>query len=161
MLPPIRASQLGMKTAVIEKAELGGICLNWGCIPTKSIIKVLRCMNTYYTHRIMGKSQRCWSRFSYHCETITGCHADAMSKGSVSDEKNKIDVHQGSAKIKSGKKIGSTFCWWQNKLVWCKTYSDRYRCPFTQLPNLKQDGKKLSDTVKQWYLTNNQNPWLL
>ncbi|MFC2126329.1 FAD-dependent oxidoreductase, partial [Bacteroidota bacterium] len=35
----IRASQLGMKVAVIEKAELGGICLNWGCIPTKALLK--------------------------------------------------------------------------------------------------------------------------
>ena len=35
----IRASQLGMKTAVIEKAELGGVCLNWGCIPTKALLK--------------------------------------------------------------------------------------------------------------------------
>jgi dihydrolipoamide dehydrogenase len=39
----IRASQLGLKTAIIEKAELGGICLNWGCIPTKALLKSCKC----------------------------------------------------------------------------------------------------------------------
>ena len=41
----IRASQLGFKTAIIEKESLGGICLNWGCIPTKALLKVRRYMN--------------------------------------------------------------------------------------------------------------------
>ncbi|MEA3478177.1 MAG: FAD-dependent oxidoreductase, partial [Bacteroidota bacterium] len=45
----IRASQLGLKTAVIEKSELGGICLNWGCIPTKSLLKSAQVFN-YAAH---------------------------------------------------------------------------------------------------------------
>ena len=44
----IRASQLGLKTAVIEKESLGGICLNWGCIPTKALLKIVhKYLNTY------------------------------------------------------------------------------------------------------------------
>ena len=42
----IRASQLGLKTAVVEKSELGGICLNWGCIPTKALLKSAQVLNT-------------------------------------------------------------------------------------------------------------------
>ena len=45
----IRASQLGMKTAVVEKEELGGICLNWGCIPTKALLKSAEVMD-YIKH---------------------------------------------------------------------------------------------------------------
>ena len=42
----IRASQLNLSVAIVERSELGGICLNWGCIPTKSLLKVDRCLNT-------------------------------------------------------------------------------------------------------------------
>ena len=45
----IRASQLGLKTAVVERAELGGICLNWGCIPTKALLKSAQVFN-YTSH---------------------------------------------------------------------------------------------------------------
>lgn len=42
----IRASQLGFKTAIVEKENLGGVCLNWGCIPTKALLKAQRFLNT-------------------------------------------------------------------------------------------------------------------
>ena len=46
----IRASQLGLKTAIVERESLGGICLNWGCIPTKALLKSA---NTFLTRQIM------------------------------------------------------------------------------------------------------------
>ena len=49
----IRASQLGLKTAVVEKESLGGVCLNWGCIPTKALLKALMFMNISTMQTIM------------------------------------------------------------------------------------------------------------
>ena len=46
----IRASQLGMKTAVVEKAEIGGVCLNWGCIPTKALLKSVHVFPIFATY---------------------------------------------------------------------------------------------------------------
>ena len=63
----IRASQLGMTVAVVERAELGGICLNWGCIPTKSLLKSAQVLE--YAHHAAdyrGKDRECRTRFRCH-----------------------------------------------------------------------------------------------
>lgn len=141
----IRASQLGFKTAVVEKAELGGICLNWGCIPTKALLKSANVFE-YIQHA------------SDYGINVEGAEADfaAMVKRSrgVSEKmsggiqflmkKNKIDVIKGFGKVKAGKKIDVT----DDKGVTTE-YSAKTGIVIAtgarshQLPNLPQDGKKI------------------
>src|SRR5215831_8088870 len=97
----IRASQLGMKAAVAEKAELGGICLNWGCIPTKALLKSAQVFE-YLNHA---------GEYGIHAENVNANFegiikrsrdvALGMSKGvQFLMKKNKIDVIMGTAKVK-------------------------------------------------------------
>src|SRR5690606_29724039 len=140
----IRAAQLGFKTAVIEREALGGICLNWGCIPTKALLKsaqVFEYLNHAEEYGI--KVQGGEADFSAIVKRSRGV-ADGMSKGiQFLMKKNKIDVIMGTAKIKKGGKIdvkgadGST-----------KEYTAKHTILATgarsrELPNLPQDGKKI------------------
>ncbi|MBD3635812.1 MAG: dihydrolipoyl dehydrogenase [Crocinitomicaceae bacterium] len=105
----IRASQLGLKTAIVEKAELGGICLNWGCIPTKALLKSANVFD-YISHAedygIEVKDAKI--DFKAIVKRSRGV-ADKMSKGvQFLMKKNKIDVLTGFGKIKPGKKIDVT-----------------------------------------------------
>ncbi len=106
----IRASQLGLKTAVIERESLGGICLNWGCIPTKALLKSAQVFE-YIKHSadygisISGESS---ADFGAVVKRSRGV-ADSMSKGvQFLMKKNKIDVINGFGKVKSGKKVEVT-----------------------------------------------------
>jgi dihydrolipoamide dehydrogenase len=106
----IRASQLGMKTAVIERESLGGICLNWGCIPTKALLKSAQVFE-YIKHSadygitISGESK---ADFGAVIKRSRGV-ADSMSKGvQFLMKKNKIDVLSGVGKVKPGKKLDVT-----------------------------------------------------
>lgn len=140
----IRAAQLGFKTAVIEREALGGICLNWGCIPTKALLKsaqVFEYLNHAEEYGI--KVQGGEADFSAIVKRSRGV-ADGMSKGiQFLMKKNKIDVIMGTAKIKKGGKIevkaadGSV-----------KEYTAKHTILATgarsrELPNLPQDGKKI------------------
>ncbi|MEJ6982372.1 dihydrolipoyl dehydrogenase [Pedobacter sp. P351] len=140
----IRASQLGLKTAIVERESLGGICLNWGCIPTKALLKsaqVFEYINHAADYGI--KVQGGEADFGAVIKRSRGV-ADGMSKGiQFLMKKNKIDVIMGTAKIKKGGKIdikaadGSS-----------KEYSAKHTILATgarsrELPNLKQDGKKI------------------
>ncbi|GAB3559593.1 dihydrolipoyl dehydrogenase [Spirosoma fluminis] len=106
----IRASQLGMKTAVIERESLGGICLNWGCIPTKALLKSAQVFeyikhSSDYGITIQGESQ---ADFGAVIKRSRGV-ADSMSKGvQFLMKKNKIDVINGVGKVKPGKKVDVT-----------------------------------------------------
>ncbi|GAB3507281.1 dihydrolipoyl dehydrogenase [Spirosoma knui] len=106
----IRASQLGMKTAVIERESLGGICLNWGCIPTKALLKSAQVFeyikhSSDYGITIQGESQ---ADFGAVIKRSRGV-ADSMSKGvQFLMKKNKIDVINGVGKVKAGKKVEVT-----------------------------------------------------
>jgi dihydrolipoamide dehydrogenase len=105
----IRASQLGMKVAVVEKESLGGICLNWGCIPTKALLKSAQVFE-YIKHA------------ADYGITVQGAEADfgavikrsrsvaeGMSKGvAFLMKKNKIEVIMGTAKVKPGKTVEVT-----------------------------------------------------
>ena len=140
----IRAAQLGFKTAVVEREALGGICLNWGCIPTKALLKSAQVFD-YLNHAAdYGiKVQGGEADFSAIIKRSRGV-ADNMSKGiQFLMKKNKIDVINGTAKIKKGGKVevkaadGST-----------KEYSAKHTILATgarsrELPNLPQDGKKI------------------
>src|ERR1043165_2806368 len=138
----IRASQLGLKTAIVEKSELGGICLNWGCIPTKALLKSAQVFE-YINHAAdYGIKAEGSADFTAVVQRSRGV-ADAMSKGiQFLMKKNKIDVIAGFAKLKAGKKIevtnDSKVDIYEAKHIILATGA-RSR----ELPNLKQDGKKI------------------
>ncbi|HEY4800539.1 MAG TPA: FAD-dependent oxidoreductase, partial [Bacteroidia bacterium] len=102
----IRASQLGMKTAIVERSELGGICLNWGCIPTKALLKsaqVFQYLNhaADYGIKVSG-GEADFDAIVKRSRSV----ADGMSKGvQFLLKKNKIDVIKGFGKVKAGKKV--------------------------------------------------------
>src|SRR5438045_179019 len=102
----IRASQLGMKTAIVEKAELGGICLNWGCIPTKALLKSAQVFEYLMHAQDYGlKAVGVEADFAAIVKRSRDV-ADSMSKGvQFLMKKNKIDVIKGTAKVKPGKKV--------------------------------------------------------
>ena len=141
----IRASQLGMKVAVVEKAELGGVCLNWGCIPTKALLKsanVFEYINHAQDYGIEIKDAK--ADFGAIVKRSRGV-ADKMSKGvQFLMKKNKIEIIAGTGKVKYGKKgvvtedKGKETQYSAGKGVILATGA-RSR----QLPNLPQDGKKV------------------
>lgn len=105
----IRASQLGFKVAVVEKEELGGICLNWGCIPTKALLKSAEVYNYLKHVDDYGlKAKSIDKDFEAVIKRSRGV-AEGMSKGvSFLMKKNKIDIINGFGKIKTGKKVDVT-----------------------------------------------------
>ena len=140
----IRASQLGFKTAVVEKAEIGGICLNWGCIPTKALLKSAQVYDYLKHVDDYGlKAEAIDKDFEAVIKRSRGV-ADGMSKGvNFLMKKNKIDVINGFGKIKTGKKVDVTA---EDGTV--TEYSGDHIIIATgarsrELPNLPQDGKKV------------------
>jgi dihydrolipoamide dehydrogenase len=135
----IRASQLGFKTAIIEKENLGGVCLNWGCIPTKALLKSAQVFEYLKHAEDYGLSVKNADKdFDAVVKRSRGV-ADGMSKGvQFLMKKNKITVINGFGKIKSGKKIdvdGSEYS--ANHIIIATGARSR------ELPNLPQDGKKV------------------
>ncbi|MGJ8666156.1 MAG: dihydrolipoyl dehydrogenase [Patiriisocius sp.] len=135
----IRASQLGFKTAVVEKESLGGVCLNWGCIPTKALLKSAQVFEYLKHAEDYGLTVKEYDKdFTKVVERSRGV-AEGMSKGvQFLMKKNKIDVLNGFGKLKAGKKID----------VDGKEYSADHIIIATgarsrELPNLPQDGKKV------------------
>jgi len=102
----IRASQLGMKVAVVERAELGGICLNWGCIPTKALLKSANVFEYIQHAEDYGISIKDATVDFGAMVNRSRDVAGAMSKGiQFLFKKNKIDVINGFGKLKAGKKV--------------------------------------------------------
>lgn len=102
----IRASQLGLKTAIVEAAELGGICLNWGCIPTKALIKSAQVFEYINHAEDYGIKVKEASVDFPHMIKRSRDVAAGMSKGvQFLMKKNKIDQLLGWGKIQPGKKI--------------------------------------------------------
>ncbi|WP_055443149.1 dihydrolipoyl dehydrogenase [Lacinutrix himadriensis] len=135
----IRASQLGLKTAIIEKESLGGICLNWGCIPTKALLKSAQVFEYLKHADDYGLSVKGYDKdFNAVVKRSRGV-AEGMSNGvKFLMKKNKIDVIEGFGKLKTGKKID----------VEGKEYSADHIIIATgarsrELPSLPQDGKKV------------------
>jgi dihydrolipoamide dehydrogenase len=141
----IRASQLGMKVGVVEKAELGGVCLNWGCIPTKALLKsaqVFEYLNhaSDYGVSIEGNVKPDLAGMVKRSREV----AAGMSKGiQFLFKKNKIDHIEGFGKVLPGKKIevkkddGSTSEYEAKNIIIATGARSR------ELPNLKQDGQKI------------------
>lgn len=141
----IRASQLGMKVAVVEKAELGGICLNWGCIPTKALLKsanVFEYIKHASDYGINVKSAD--ADFTGIVKRSRGV-AEKMSGGvTFLMKKNKIDVIKGLGKIKAGKKVEVTDDkGTKTEIAASKGVIIATGARSRQLPNLPQDGKKI------------------
>ncbi|MAC96064.1 MAG: dihydrolipoyl dehydrogenase [Flavobacteriales bacterium] len=140
----IRASQLGLKTAIIEKESLGGICLNWGCIPTKALLKsanVFEYIKHAEDYGIEVKDSKV--KFDDVIKRSRNV-AEGMSKGvQFLMKKNKIEVIMGTGKVKSGKKIEVTDADGKTKEVSAKNIIIATGGRSRVLPNLKQDGKKI------------------
>lgn len=140
----IRASQLGFKTAIIEKESLGGICLNWGCIPTKALIKSANVMeylnhSTDYGIKVDGFS----ADFPAVVKRSRGV-ADKMSKGvQFLMKKNKIDVIMGFAKVKGKGQIEVTGADGKATTQEAKHIIIATGGRSRELPNLPIDGKKV------------------
>ena len=142
----IRASQLGFKTAVIEKENLGGICLNWGCIPTKALLKsaqvfeYLKHAENYGITVKKGSFDKDFSAVIKRSRDV----ASTMSKGvQFLMKKNKIDVIMGYGTLKPGKKVDV-----KDKDGKVTEYSADHIIIATgarsrELPALPQDGKKI------------------
>ncbi|CAM3550172.1 dihydrolipoyl dehydrogenase (dihydrolipoamide dehydrogenase) [Flavobacterium saliperosum S13] len=140
----IRASQLGFKVAVIEKENLGGICLNWGCIPTKALLKSAQVFDYLKHASDYGLTVKEFDKdFNAVIARSRGV-AEGMSKGvQFLMKKNKIDVIDGFGKVKPGKKVDVTAA--DGKVT---EYSADHIIIATgarsrELPNLPQDGKKV------------------
>jgi len=140
----IRASQLGLKVAIVEKESLGGVCLNWGCIPTKALLKSAQ-VYEYVKHS------------ANYGITTTGVNhdfgavikrsrgvADKMSKGvQFLMKKNKIDVIMGYGKVLSRGKVEVKDAEGKTQVVDGKYIVIATGGRTRELPNLKQDGKKV------------------
>ena len=140
----IRASQLGLKTAVVEKESLGGVCLNWGCIPTKALLKsanVFDYINHAEDYGIQVDGFKAdFNKIVKRSRSV----AEKMSGGvQFLMKKNKIDIIMGMGKVLPGKKVvvtdekGTTTDYTAKNIIIATGARSR------QLPNLEQDGEKV------------------
>lgn len=140
----IRASQLGLKTAIVEKESLGGICLNWGCIPTKALLKsanVFEYIQHASDYGIEVKDSK--ADFKGMVKRSRDV-AEGMSKGvQFLMKKNKIEVIMGTGKLLSGNKLQVKTQDGENKELSAKSIIIATGGRSRELPNLKQDGKKI------------------
>lgn len=141
----IRASQLGFKVAVVEKENLGGICLNWGCIPTKALLKSAQVFN-YLKHAsdygltINGEVDKDFDAVIKRSRGV----AEGMSKGvQFLMKKNKIEVIDGIGKVVPGKKVQVTKADGSKTELSAKHIIIATGARSRELPNLLQDGKKV------------------
>ena len=141
----IRAAQLGLKTGVVEKAELGGICLNWGCIPTKSLLKSAQVFD-YVKHAsdygvsISGNVEADFDGMVARSRGV----ADSMSKGiQFLFKKNKIDHIQGFGKLAGKGKVDVTDEKGKTSVVEADHIILATGARSRELPNLPQDGEKI------------------
>ena len=139
----IRAAQLGFKTAVIEKENLGGVCLNWGCIPTKALLKSAQVYQDILHSKDFGINATGTPDFPAVIKRSRGV-SDKMSRGvQFLMKKNKIDVIMGVGKLKAKGQIEVTGADGKTQLVEGKHIIVATGARSRELPNLKQDGKKV------------------
>lgn len=140
----IRASQLGFSVAIIEKESLGGICLNWGCIPTKALLKSAQVYDYMKHSTAYGiNASGVQHDFPAVIKRSRGV-ADKMSKGvQFLMKKNKIDVIMGYGKIKAKGQVEVTAADGSKKIVEGKYIIIATGGRSRELPNLKQDGQKV------------------
>lgn len=140
----IRASQLGMKVGVVEKAELGGVCLNWGCIPTKALLKSAQVFE-YIKHAAdygitVADAKHDFGAVVKRSRGV----ADGMSKGvQFLMKKNKIEVLQGFGKITGVGRVEVTAADGKKEVHTAKHIILATGARSRELPNVKIDGKKI------------------
>lgn len=140
----IRASQLGLKTAIVEKENLGGVCLNWGCIPTKALLKSAQVFEYLKHAEDYGLNAK---KVTHDFDAVVKRSrnvADGMSKGvQFLMKKNKIEVLNGYGKVMPGKKVivkgtnGDPAEYTADHIIIATGARSR------ELPSLPQDGKKV------------------
>jgi dihydrolipoamide dehydrogenase len=140
----IRASQLGLKTAVVEKESLGGVCLNWGCIPTKALLKsanVFDYINHAEDYGIQVDGFKAdFNKIIKRSRSV----AEKMSGGvQFLMKKNKIDILMGMGKVLTGKKVEVTDEKGKSTQHNAKNIIIATGAKSRQLPNLEQDGEKV------------------
>jgi len=139
----IRAAQLGMKTAIVEKESLGGVCLNWGCIPTKALLKSAQVFEYLKHADDYGLTVKDYHKDFNAVVNRSRDVATGMSKGvQFLMKKNKIDVIEGFGKVLPGKKVaienqGKTTEYTAKNIIIATGARSR------ELPALPQDGKKV------------------
>ncbi len=145
----IRASQLGLKTAVVERESLGGICLNWGCIPTKALLKSANVFEYIQHAADYGINvTEASSNFEAMIKRSRGV-ADGMSKGiGFLMKKNKIDVVMGTAFVKPGKKVEVTDADGKKSELSAQHIIIATGGRARALPNIPIDGKKIIEYRK-------------
>ncbi|MBK9287226.1 MAG: dihydrolipoyl dehydrogenase [Flavobacteriales bacterium] len=140
----IRASQLGLKTAIVEKESLGGICLNWGCIPTKALLKSAQVFEYINHAKDYGITVAAGTPDMTAIVQRSRDVAKGMSNGvTFLMKKNKIDVIMGTGKLQPGKKIEVTGADGTKQVVEGKHIIIATGARSRALPNLPQDGKKI------------------
>lgn len=141
----IRASQLGLKVGVIEKENLGGICLNWGCIPTKALLKSAQAYEyalfaAEYGVSVSGEVKPDFGAMVKRSRGV----ADGMSKGiQFLFKKNKIETINGFGKLAGKNAVEVTDTGGKKKTVTAKHIILATGARSRELPNLKQDGEKI------------------
>jgi len=139
----IRASKLGLKTAIIEKESLGGICLNWGCIPTKALLKSAQVYNDIKHAQSFGIEASGSANFEAIVKRSRGV-ADKMSKGvQFLMRKNKIDVVMGFGSLKAKGQVEVKSADGKTQIVEGKHIIIATGGRSRELPAMKQDGKKI------------------
>lgn len=141
----IRASQLNMKTAIVERAEIGGICLNWGCIPTKALLKSAQVYN-YLQHaanygiNLEGAATPDFEAVVKRSRTV----AETMSKGvQFLLKKNNIDVINGFGKLLKDKKVEVTKADHTTEIYEADHIILATGARSKELPHIPQDGHKI------------------
>ena len=157
----IRASQLGLKVAIVERESLGGICLNWGCIPTKALLKSAQVFQ-YIQHAAdygikVGEASADFGAVIKRSRDV----ANGMSKGvNFLMKKNKIEVIDGNGRVKAGKKVevekdGIKTEYSANHIIIATGGRAR------QLPNVPIDGQKVIEYRKAMTLENQPKSLLI
>lgn len=140
----IRASQLGMKVGVVEKAELGGICLNWGCIPTKALLKSANVFEYFKHASDYGIEAKDFKADMAGMVKRSRDVAAGMSKGiQFLFKKNKIDHLAGIGKLKKGGKVEVTDAAGKKTDYEAKNIIVATGGRSRELPSMKIDGKKI------------------
>ncbi len=141
----IRAAQLGMKVGVVEKAELGGVCLNWGCIPTKALLKSAQVYNhlkhsSQYGISVEGEIKPDFRAIIARSRTV----AEGMSKGiQFLFKKNNIEHIRGYGRIKAAGQVevtgneGKTTVFSADNIILATGSRSK------ELPGIRQDGEKI------------------
>tara|TARA_B110000305_G_scaffold26947_2_gene24792 strand:- start:26938 stop:28332 length:1395 start_codon:yes stop_codon:yes gene_type:complete len=140
----IRASQLGLKTAIIEKESLGGVCLNWGCIPTKALLKSAQVFDYLKNARDYGITVKDINKDFNSVVNRSRKVAENMSKGVVFlMKKNKIQVFKGFGKLGEKNTVLVTNESKEETILFSKKIIISTGSRSRELPNLKQDGKNI------------------